>query len=147
MNRFKTAVAALALGALFAAMAYTANAEDKKPQPAQTTAQYLEQLQVKLDHAAQRANQPAAEGSSVVGLRGSKQESASKQLYWKGKKGSKPVTPEEVKEFRAAVEQARAGKTAEALTALKAFQIKYPDSALNPDVTETIARLNPTPNP
>src|SRR5437016_3939636 len=82
----------------------------------------LEDLQVKLDHAAQRANQPKAEGSSVIGLRGSKQEPLSKQLYWKGRKGPTPLRPEEVKLFRSAVEQARAGKTADAVALLTTFQ-------------------------
>src|SRR6185503_2925939 len=43
------------------------HAEDAKPD----ATHYLNQLQVKLDHAAQRANQPSDNGSSVIGLRGS----------------------------------------------------------------------------
>ena len=119
--------------------------EDKKTEPA--TAQYLEQLQTKLDHMARRVNQPGSEGASVVGLRGTKQESASKQLYWKGKKGKTQVTPDEVKAYRTAVEQARAGKTADAIAGLKAFQEKYSKSALLPDVNETLVRLNAAPKP
>jgi TolA-binding protein len=130
----------LALGGLSA----LSNAEDKKPD--ETLAQYLEHLQTKLDHTAQRINQPNAEGSSVVGLRGAKQESASKQLYWKGKKGKTPVTPEEVKAYRVAIDQARAGKNAEAVSALKDFQTKYPKSALLPDINETLSRLNAAPH-
>src|SRR5438876_12022787 len=87
--------------------------------PAQDLAAYLEQMQVKLEHTAQRANQPSSSGSSVVGLRGSKQESASKQLYWKGKTGRAPVTPEEVKMFRTAIEQAKAGQKDVAVATLK----------------------------
>src|SRR5256885_1681577 len=78
--------------------------------PVQTLSSYLDQLQVKLEHTAQRVNQPNAGGSSVVGLRGSKQEPISKQLYWKGKIGKTIVTPEEVKMFRTAVEEAKAGQ-------------------------------------
>ncbi len=130
---------------MIAGFAYLAGAEDKKPDAA--LAQYLEQLQTKLDHTARRVNQPGSEGSSVVGLRGSKQESASKQLYWKGKQGRESVTPEEIRAFRSAVEQARAGKNADAVTSLKAFQEKYPKSALLPDVQETLAHLNTPTNP
>src|SRR6266851_5535928 len=77
-----------------------------EPMPVQTLSAYLEQLQVKLEHTAQRANQPTSTGTEVVGLRGSKQEPISKQLYWKGKSGNIPVTPDEVKMFRTAIEQA-----------------------------------------
>ncbi len=120
-----------------------AHAEEKKPE--QTTAQYLEEMQTRLDHAARRANKPTSEGSSVVGLRGAAQESASKQLYWKGRQGTEVVTPDEVKLFRSAIEQARVGKTAEATTSLKSFQEKYPKSALLPDVNETLAKLQIQP--
>ena len=123
-------------------LALNAWAEDAKP-PVDLSA-YLEQLQVKLDHAAQRANQPSADGSSVVGLRGSKQESGSKQLYWKGKAGAAAATTDEVKEFRAAVELARAGKNAEAASGLKAFLEKYPKSAYKSDAEESLKRISAT---
>jgi hypothetical protein len=110
--------------------------------PAVPLDKYLEQLQVKLEHTARRANQPQSHGSHVVGLRGSKQESASKQLYWKGKKTEAPVSVEEVKMFRGAVETARAGKTPEAIATLNSFQEKYPKSAMLPDVRETLHRLS-----
>jgi TolA-binding protein len=145
MNRSSKRSTVIILFLAVAGLAVVTRAEDKKPEP--TTAQYLEQLQVKLDHTAQRVNQPNAEGTSVVGLRGAKQEAASKQLYWKGKKGKTAVTPDEIKAFRAAVEQARAGKEAEAVTALKTFQEKYPKSALLPDVNETLSRLSAAPRP
>ncbi len=114
---------------------------------ASARAQYLEELQTKLDHAARRSNQPTSEGSAVVGLRGSKKESASKQLYWKGKKGDVAVAPEEIKAFRSAIEQARAGKNPEAVVALKTFSEKYPTSALLPDVQEAISQLSVVPQP
>src|SRR5688572_9329447 len=94
---------------------------------------YLETLQTKLDHVARRANQPTSSGSSVAGLRGSKQEPVSKQLYWKGKVAETPVSIEEVKMFRSAVEVARAGKRDEAITSLKEFIEKYPQSGLKAD--------------
>jgi len=124
--------------------AWSAAARGDDAKPAQDVSQYLDQLQVKLEHAAQRANQPSADGSSVVGLRGSQQEPISKQLYWKGKKGRVPVSTEEIKVFRAAVEQARAGHKDEAIAALKAFEDKYPKSALRPDAEETTRLLSQT---
>ena len=109
--------------------------------PAQSLSAYLDQLQVKLEHTAQRANQPSAGGSSVVGLRGSKQEPVSKQLYWKGKTISSPVTPEEVKIFRTAIEEAQAGQKDKAVTTLQGFVEKYPKSGLNGDVEDTLKLL------
>jgi TolA-binding protein len=143
MHRRHKLFVGMGLCAVLAGVSLRSRADDKKPEL--TQAQYLEQLQVKLDHAARRASQPNSEGSSVVGLRGAKQESASKQLYWKGKTGPEAVAPDEIKAFRAAVEQARTGRNADAITSLKAFQEKYPKSALLPDVQETLARLSETP--
>ena len=113
--------------------------------PTQTLASYLEQLQVKLEHTAQRANQPNSNGSSVVGLRGSKHEPTSKQLYWKGKTGSVQVTPEEVKMFRTAIEQAKAGQKDAAIITLKSFQTKYPKSGLKGDADDTLKMLASAP--
>lgn len=114
-------------------------ADEKKESP--SLAQYLEQMQLRLDHAARRVNKPTAESSSVVGLRGAAQEPASKQLYWKGRQGAETVSPDEIKTFRSAIEEARTGKISEAAASLKAFQEKYPKSALNPEVQETLAKL------
>jgi TolA-binding protein len=118
-------------------------ADDAKP--AQDLSTYLSQLQVKLDHTAQRANQPSANGSSVVGLRGSKQEPLSKQLYWKGKTGSAPVTPDEVKMFRTAIDQAQAGQKDQAVSLLKSFVDKYPKSGLKGDADDTLKLLASAP--
>jgi len=115
-------------------------AEETAPPP--DANRYLEQLQAKLEHTAQRMNQPGAGGSSVVGLRGSKQEPLSKQLYWKGKKGNVPVTPDEIKMFRTAVDEARVGQKTDAIATLKTFQEKFPKSALKPDAQETIQVLS-----
>jgi TolA-binding protein len=110
-------------------------------------AAYLEDLQLKLDHAAQRANQPSSEGSSVVGLRGSKQESGSKQLYWKGKDGAVPVSTAEVKELRAAIDLARAGNNEGAVTGLKTFLDKHPKSPFKHDAEQTLAKLTQPATP
>lgn len=110
--------------------------------PPMASKTYLSDLQVKLDHAARRANQPTSGSTNVIGLRGSKQEPLSKQLYWKGEKGPEAVSPEEVKVFRAAVEQANTGQTAEAVPALKAFVDKYPQSPLKSDAEEALRVLS-----
>jgi TolA-binding protein len=137
MNRCQTLLAVVVCFSILAP-AGPLRADDKNTE---TLAQHLDQLRNKLDHAARRANQPTAEGSNVVGLRGSKQESSSKQLYWKGQKGKAPVTTEEIRIFRAAVDEARGGKTAEAVSDLKLFKEKYPESTLLPDVEDTLSRL------
>lgn len=111
------------------------------PAPVQDLSAYLEQLQLKLDHTAQRANQPSSQGSSVVGLRGSKQEPVSKQLYWKGKTGRVAVTPDEVKMFRTAIEQAKAGQKDQATVTLQTFIAKYPKSGLRGDADDTLKML------
>ncbi len=129
----------LALGIGLIALASHVRAEDA--QPVKTPSTYLADLQTKLDHVARRANQPAATGSSVAGLRGSKQEPISKQLYWKGKTTENPVSIEEVKLFRTGVEEARAGKMDVATSTLKSFLEKYPKSSLKPDVEETLKVL------
>jgi TolA-binding protein len=146
MKKIRKILGRITLGLIFFAPGAALAEEAKAPAP-QSLANYLEDLQTKLDHAARRANQPTSEGSAVVGLRGSKKESASKQLYWKGKQGDEPVAPEEIKAYRSAVEQARAGKNTEALASLKAFEEKYPKSVLLPDVQETRTRLSAAPQP
>ena len=113
--------------------------------PVQDLSAYLDQLQVKLEHTAQRTNQPNSSGSSVVGLRGSKQEPISKQLYWKGKTGAAPVTPDEVKMFRTAIEQAKAGQKDQAVTTLNSFVEKYPKSGLVGDAKDTLKILASAP--
>jgi TolA-binding protein len=138
----KRSLAAL-MGVL--ACALIIRAEDAKPSG--DLAATLEQLEIKLDHAAQRANQPTSGGTNVIGLRGSKQEPLSKQLYWKGKTGNRLVSTDEVKVFRDAIDQARAGKKAEAAAALKSFLDKYPKSALKPDAEETLNLLAPATAP
>jgi len=120
-------------------------AESSKP--SETLAAYLDQLQIKLDHAAQRANQPTESGTNVIGLRGSKQEPLSKQLYWKGRAGTRPVSTDEVKAFRDAIDEARAGKKAEASAALKSFLDKYPKSALKPDAEDSLKLLSDPSHP
>jgi hypothetical protein len=115
--------------------------------PTQDLSSYLDQLQLKLDHTAQRANQPSSSGSSVTGLRGSKQEPVSKQLYWKGKTGPTPVTVDEVKMFRTAVEEAKAGQKDQAVTTLNNFVAKYPKSGLFGDAQDTLKMLASAPAP
>ena len=63
-----------------------------------------------------------------MGLRGAKQTTGAAPLYWKGKETKVPVTPDEIKLFRVAVEQARAGQKTDAVATLKTFQTTYPHS-------------------
>ncbi len=135
MNRRTNWLVVLGLTAILGASAMAETA-----QPVENLNDYLQKLQVKLDHTAQRANKPTAGSASVAGLRGAKQEKSA--LYWKEKKGSQAVDVAEVKVYREAVEQARQGKRAEAIAALNAFQEKYPKSALLPDVQDTLHRLS-----
>jgi TolA-binding protein len=114
---------------------------------AEDLAAKLEQLQVKLEHTAQRVNQPSAGSSNVMGVRGAKQEPLSRQLYWKGKTTSAPVTPEEVKVFRTAIEEARVEKKAQAIATLKSFLEKYPKSGLRGDAEDTLKLLEAAPAP
>lgn len=130
---------ALALLAGLFLVAPRVHAEDSKAKV------YLENLQTKLDHIARRANQPTNQGSSVAGLRGSKQEPMSKQLYWKGKTREHAVTIDEVKLFRSAVEEARAGQVDSAKKTLQTFLEMYPKSSLKPDVEETLQVLAAKP--
>ena len=116
--------------------------------PASTdVARYLEDLQVKIEHSAQRANQPTSSGTSVIALRGSKQIPISKQLYWKGKDGGAVLSPDEIKPFRQAIAEAREGKTETAVASLKAFIDHYPKSPLIPDAQETLRLLTPPQPP
>lgn len=117
------------------------HAETPTPSTPDDVQAYLDKLYTKLDHTARRANEPVAGSSNVVGVRGSKSTSAQNQLYWKGKKTAAPIPVEEVKDMRAAVELARAGKKEEAILALEAFQKNYPKSVFLPDVAETLKRL------
>jgi hypothetical protein len=126
---------------LFGPMAWAEDSKPATPPVRPDLSTYLDQLQVKLEHTAQRTNQPNATGTSVVGLRGSKQEPVSKQLYWKGKTGPQPVTPEEVKIFRTAIEQAKANKKDDAAANLKSFLEKYPKSGLRGDAEDTLKLL------
>lgn len=77
---------------------------------------------------------------AAASVRGAKQEDAAK-LYWKGRKGTRAVTPEELEAFKAAVALAGEGKTAEARKGLEDFMAKFPESHLAPDAKETLALL------
>jgi len=132
---------------LVSLLAVGSRAWTEEAKSVQNLSAYLDQLQVKLEHSAQRANQPSSMGTSVVGLRGSKQEPVSKQLYWKGKTGNVAVTPDEVKMFRTAIEQAKAGQKDAAVTTLKAFVDKYPKSGLITDAQDTLKLLASAPTP
>lgn len=131
------------IGVLMMSIVLSAGAAEPAPEAPDVQA-YLASLQTKLDHAARRANQPTAGGSSVIGLRGSKKEASgapsAKSLYWKSTEPA-PPTVDEIKELRAAVALAQNGQTSEAKSALAAFKKKYPASALTADADEALRRL------
>jgi hypothetical protein len=102
---------------------------------------WLKELQARLQHTQKRYRQLTAAAS----VRGDKQEDASRKLYWKGRKESRPVTLEELNAFQAAVTLAEGGKTAEARSALNAFTAKYPASPFEDDAKKTLARLPEAP--
>jgi TolA-binding protein len=81
---------------------------------------------------------------SAAAVRGAKEaEAPAQKLYWKGKNGPSPVTPEELAEFKSSIALAQAGKTAEAEKSFNAFIAKHPKSPLADDARETVAMLKP----
>ena len=115
-------------------------------QPEPTLSDYLDGLQKKLDHAAQRANQPSASGSAVMGLRGSKVDANASPLYWKTAAGAAPASIDELKRFREAIILARQNKKDEAISELQAFRVNYHKSVLIPDVEQTLQKLTAKPS-
>lgn len=82
--------------------------------------------------------------TAAASVRGDKQSDA-KEIYWKGRKGQRPVTAEELDSFKAAVALAQEGKNAEAKKGLEDFTAKYPESALAPDAKEALTYLAAAP--
>lgn len=78
--------------------------------------------------------------TSVVGVRGAEEDTASDELYWKGKKA--PDVPdcseEEVSALKAAVLLAEQGENQKALEAFNNFLATYPDSELCNDAVVAI---------
>ena len=81
---------------------------------------------------------------AVAAVRGAKEaEAPAQKLYWKGKNGPSPVTPEELSQFKSSVALAQNGKTAEAEKSFNDFLAKHPKSPLADDARETLALLKP----
>jgi hypothetical protein len=95
--------------------------------PEETTG-FLQQLSIKLDLAAAR------ESNSFDQQKGS-------ELYWKDNR-PRPASLPEIKMLRGAVEEAKNGKSAEAVKSLNAFKEKYPDSPLRPDADAALKKLS-----
>lgn len=96
---------------------------------------WLKDLQKKIEQVVPKKSIPMTTG--VAGVRGAKEESQAK-LYWKGKKGEAPITEEELKRFKAAVETVSKGNAEAAIKGLDEFMKQYPDSALIPDAKKTL---------
>ena len=73
------------------------------------------------------------------GVRGTR-DSSSEGLYWKGE-DRKEITDDEVRIFRAALENASAGKRHEAATQFGTFVQLYPNSLLKADALRSIEEL------
>lgn len=98
---------------------------------------WLKDLEARIRRTESRRNSQIA---AVASVRGAKQDDAAK-LYWKGRRGNRSVTAEELDAFKGAVRLAKDGKTAEAKAALEAFVAKYPGGALEEDAKQTLALL------
>jgi hypothetical protein len=101
-------------------------------------ADWITVVQKKIDKIVPKKIQPLSTGAA--GIRGAK-EDASVKLYWKGKKSHEPVTEEEMKEFKAAIEHIVKDDRAAAVTVLEKFLTEYPSSALIPDAKKMLDLL------
>lgn len=101
-------------------------------------ADWLKVVQKKIAKIVPKKIKPLSIGEA--GLRGTK-ENASVKLYWKGKKSEEPVTEEEMKEFKVAIDLIVKDDRAAAGTVLEKFLKQYPDSALIPDAKKILDLL------
>lgn len=101
-------------------------------------ADWLKVVQKKVDKIVPKKIPPMSTGAA--GIRGTK-EDASAKLYWRGKKSDEPVTEEEMKEFKAAIDLIARDDRAAAGSVLEKFLMQYPDSALIPDAKKMLDLL------
>lgn len=78
---------------------------------------------------------------TVAGVRGAKQELSKNKIYWKGKKGTKRVSANELMLFETGINYAQNGEYQKALETLEKFIKTYPKSPLFADVQKTIALI------
>jgi TolA-binding protein len=116
---------------LLALLSVNAYAEDKKD------AGFWDGLKGKIEKLAPKKK--TAETTAVGGVRGTK-DSSSEGLYWKGE-DRKEVTDDEVMAFRAALDDASAGKRHEAAAQFGSFLQLYPNSLLKADTLRAIEEL------
>jgi TolA-binding protein len=114
-----------------ALLCLNAYAEDKKD------AGFWDGLKGKIEKLAPKKK--ITETTAVGGVRGTR-DSSSEGLYWKGE-DRKEITDDEVRTFRAALENASAGKRDEAATQFGTFVQLYPNSLLKADALRSIEEL------
>ena len=85
--------------------------------------------------------------TSVVGIRGAEEDTASNSLYWKDKDSQDAAasyTEEEISAFKAAVTLAEAGDSQKALGAFNSFLKEFPQSKLCGDAVDAVDQLKQT---
>jgi TolA-binding protein len=98
-------------------------------------ADWIKVVQKKISMIVPKKIQPLSSGES--GIRGAR-EDAPARLYWMGKKSEEPVTEEEMKEFRTAVDLIVRDDRDAAATVLEKFLMQYPSSVLVPDAKKML---------
>ena len=114
-----------------ALLCLNAYAEDKKD------AGFWDGLKGKIEKLAPKKK--TTETTAVGGVRGTR-DSSSEGLYWKGE-DRKEITDDEVRTFRAALDNASAGKRHEAAAQFGTFVQLYPNSLLKADALRSIEEL------
>ncbi len=81
--------------------------------------------------------------TSVIGVRGTKEDTDSDSLYWKGKAepATGTYTEAEIETFKSAIFLAEQGQDERAIQAFTRFQKEYPDSRLCCDAAMAVDRL------
>jgi TolA-binding protein len=110
----------------------TATAEDKKDTG------FWGELRSKVEGLAPKKK--TAEITAVGGVRGAK-DSTTEGLYWKGEDKKIEIADDEMTAFRAALEEAVAGKRDEAAAKFDRFAQVYPKSILKDDARRALEEL------
>lgn len=109
----------------------------KEPAPNREFTRWLARMEAKITKI---ESKPQKDTTGVAAVRGDKK-ATGKQLYWKGRLSSKPVTEEEIVAFKEALNKAGEGYFESATTDLKQFLEKHPSSPLISDVRTTLSLI------
>jgi TolA-binding protein len=101
-------------------------------------ADWIKVVQKKIDKIVPKKIQPLS--TDAAGIRGTREETSVK-LYWKGKKRDEPITEEELKAFKAAINLIARDDRVAAVTSLEKFMTLYPSSPLIPDAKKMLDLL------